>query len=38
MEGRIKDIDYRKGRATVILPFLGEARTIQLGIDLIDKI
>jgi transcriptional antiterminator NusG len=38
MEGRIKTIDHRKGRATVILPFLGEERTIQLGIHIIDKI
>lgn len=38
MEGRIKTIDHRKGRATVTLPFLGEERTVQLGINLMDKV
>lgn len=35
MEGIIASIDYRKGRAKVRLNFLGEERTVDLGIDLI---
>lgn len=35
MEGIIKEIDYRKGRAKVIMNFLGEERTVDLGISII---
>ncbi|WP_105618944.1 antiterminator LoaP [Vallitalea okinawensis] len=38
LEGLIKDINKRKGRAKVKLQFLGEERVIDLGIELVDKI
>lgn len=37
MEGLIKSIDYRKGRVKVILSFLGDERTIDLGLKLISS-
>ena len=37
MEGLIQSIDYRKGRVRVYLSFLGDKRTIDLGIKLINK-
>ncbi len=38
LEGLIQSIDTRKGRAKVKLNFLGETRTVQLGIDIVEKI
>lgn len=38
LEGIIQSIDIRKGRATVKIDLLGSARTIQLGVELMDKI
>lgn len=38
LEGYIQSIDARKGRARVKINFLGNARTIQLGLDIIDKV
>lgn len=38
LEGYIQDIDKRKGRAKVKIDFLGETKTVQLGIDFIDKV
>lgn len=38
LEGRIQGIDARKGRARVRINFMGEPRTLQLGIDLIDRV
>ncbi len=38
LEGLIQSVDMRKGRAKVKLDFLGETRTVQLGIDFVDKI
>ena len=38
LEGNIQSIDKRKGRAKVKIDFLGETRTVQLGIDFIDKV
>lgn len=35
MEGYIASIDHRKGRAKVNLTFLGEMRTVELGISVI---
>lgn len=35
LEGLIQSIDYRKGRAKVCLSFLGDKRTVDLGIRLI---
>lgn len=35
MEGRIVSIDKRKGRAKVRLQFLGEERTVELGVSLL---
>lgn len=35
MEGIIKRIDYRKGRAKVIISFLGEEKTVDLGISVL---
>ncbi len=35
LEGQIESIDYRKGRAKVRLDFLGEARTVDLGISVL---
>lgn len=35
MEGYIQSIDVRKGRAKVSLDFLGEQRTVDLGINII---
>ena len=35
MEGYILHIDYRKGRAKVRLDFLGEERTVELGISVL---
>lgn len=37
MEGLIQSIDYRKGRVRVCISFLGDKRTIDLGIKLINK-
>lgn len=33
LEGQISSVDFRKGRAAVKLQFLGQIRTIQLGIE-----
>ena len=38
LEGNIQSIDKRKGRAKVKIDFLGETRTVQLGIDFIEKV
>ena len=38
LEGQIQSIDARKGRARVSINFLGEPRTVQLGIDIIESI
>ena len=35
MEGQIISIDQRKGRAKVLLAFLGEERTVELGISVL---
>ncbi|HOQ08436.1 MAG: antiterminator LoaP [Bacillota bacterium] len=35
MEGYIKEINRRKGRAKVIINFLGEARTVELAISVL---
>ena len=35
LEGYIKSIDTRKGRAKVVFDFLGEKRTIDLGVDIL---
>lgn len=37
MEGLIQSVDYRKGRVKVCLSFLGDKRTVDLGIKLINK-
>jgi transcriptional antiterminator NusG len=37
MEGLIQSIDYRKGRARVCLSFLGDKRTVDLGIKVISQ-
>jgi transcriptional antiterminator NusG len=37
MEGLIQSIDYRKGRAKVCLSFLGDKRTVDLGIKVISQ-
>ena len=37
LEGHIQGVDMRKGWASVRISFLGEERTVQLGIDLVDK-
>lgn len=36
MEGIIKDINIRKGRAKVVLSFLGEERVVELGVSLLE--
>lgn len=36
MEGYIINVDHRKGRARIRLNFLGEPRTVELGINLIN--
>jgi transcription termination/antitermination protein NusG len=36
MEGIIKDINTRKGRAKVVLSFLGEERVVELGVSLLE--
>ncbi len=38
LEGCIQSVDKRKGRARVKIDFLGQARTVELGINVIDKI
>lgn len=38
MEGLIKSIDKRKGRAKVIISFLGEERVIDFSVDIIAKL
>lgn len=38
LEGYIQSIDTRKGRAKVIFDFLGEKRTIDLGINIIRSV
>lgn len=38
LEGYIQNIDKRKGRAKVNIEFLGETKTVQLGIDFMEKI
>lgn len=38
LEGHIQSVDTRKGRAKVSIDFLGDTRTVQLGIDFVDKI
>ena len=38
LEGKIREIDSRKGRAKVNLCFMNEERIVELGIELIDKI
>jgi len=38
MEGAIKRIDKRKGRATIILNFLGEPRLVDVGIEILEKL
>lgn len=38
LEGLIESIDKRKGRAKVKLKFLGEPRTVDLGISVLQKI
>jgi transcriptional antiterminator NusG len=35
LEGRIMDINKRKGRAKVLLSFMGEPRMIELGVSVI---
>ena len=37
MEGLIQSIDYRKGRVRVTLSFLGDKRTVDLSIKIINK-
>ena len=38
MEGYIAGIDYRKGRARIKLTFLGEERTVDLGITILKPV
>ncbi|WP_297420779.1 antiterminator LoaP [Clostridium sp.] len=38
MEGQIRKLDFRKGRAKVNLSFMNEERIVELGIELVDKI
>jgi transcriptional antiterminator NusG len=38
LEGHIQSVDTRKGRAKVNIDFLGSPRTVQLGINFVDKI
>lgn len=38
LEAQILSIDRRKGRAKVSIDFLGESKSVQLGIDFIDKL
>lgn len=38
LEGHIESVNERKGRAKVKLDFLGKTRTVELGIEVIDKI
>jgi transcriptional antiterminator NusG len=38
MEGQIRKIDFRKGRAKLNLSFMNEERIVELGIELVDKI
>ena len=38
LEGIIKSIDHRKQRAKVILNFLGEERTVDLGISILKPV
>jgi transcriptional antiterminator NusG len=35
LEGKILKVDKRKGRARVLITFLGEERVIDLGVNLI---
>ena len=35
MEGIIKRVDKRKGRATIALDFMGESRMINLGVEIL---
>jgi transcriptional antiterminator NusG len=38
MEGYIKKIDKRKGRAKVVINFLGEGRTVDLGLSILKSV
>ena len=38
LQGKIQRIDRRKGRARVLLDFLGEERVIDLGVNIIEAI
>ena len=38
LEGQIISVNKRKGRAKVQLSFLGELRTIELGVNLLEPI
>ncbi len=38
LEGHIQSVDTRKGRAKLNIDFLGSPRTVQLGINFVDKI
>lgn len=38
LEGYIQSVDKRKGRARVKIEFLGQVRTVELGIHVLDKI
>lgn len=38
LEGHIQSVDTRKGRAKVNIDFLGDTRTVQLGINFVDKV
>lgn len=37
MEGIVKRVDKRKGRATIALDFMGESRMIDLGVEILNK-
>jgi hypothetical protein len=38
LKGRIIKIDKRKGRARVMLDFLGEGRVIDLGVNILQSL
>ena len=38
MEGQIRKIDFRKGRAKLNLSFMNEERIVELGFELVEKI
>ena len=37
LQGKVLRVDKRKGRARVLLDFLGEARVIDLGVNIIES-